>query len=72
MGVVLSNQGSHVNVDDPATDANEDMTVKIANSNTFKLPETGGIGTVIFTVSGGLMSLAGGSILAMKKKEELE
>ena len=61
---------SHL-VDDPTTKLPEtDNTIKVANSNTFKLPETGGIGTVIFTVSGGLMTLAGGTILALKKREE--
>ena len=67
---VVLNRGSHVIVDDATTEANEDMTVRVANSNTFHLPETGGIGTVIFTVSGGLMTLAGGTILALKKREE--
>jgi LPXTG-motif cell wall-anchored protein len=67
---VTLNEQSH-QVDDPATEEVEpDMTVKVANSNTFVLPETGGIGTVIFTVSGGLMTLAGGAILTLKKREE--
>ena len=69
---VTLNEQSH-QVDDPATEEVEpDMTVKVANSNTFVLPETGGIGTVIFTVSGGLMTLAGGAILTLKKREENE
>ena len=44
-------------------------TVQVANSNTFKLPETGGMGTTIFTMSGMMMLAAAAFILIMKKKE---
>ena len=54
---VTLNQSSH------ATD------VEVANSNTFKLPETGGMGTTIFTMSGMMMLAAAAFILIMKKKE---
>ena len=47
-------------------------TIRVANSNKFQLPETGGIGTTIFTASG-IMMLAGAAVvLIMKKKEEEE
>ena len=70
--LVKLGETSHL-VDDPTTKLPEtDNTIKVANSNTFVLPETGGIGTVIFTVSGGLMTLAGGAILTLKKREENE
>ncbi|MBR6527522.1 MAG: SpaH/EbpB family LPXTG-anchored major pilin [Lachnospiraceae bacterium] len=64
--------GTAVNADQEVelSEANAIYEVKVANSNTFVLPETGGIGTVIFTVSGGLMTLAGGAILTLKKREE--
>ena len=58
--VVTLNENSHL----------EDNTVKVANSNQFKLPETGGIGTTIFTVSGMVMLAAAVVILVMKKKKE--
>lgn len=45
---------------------------KVANSNTFKLPETGGIGTTIFTVGGVLLITAAVVILIVKKKKENE
>ena len=59
---VTLNQNSHL----------EDSTVKVANSNTFKLPETGGMGTTIFTVSGMMMLAAAAFVLVMKKKESEE
>ena len=46
--------------------------VDVANSNTFKLPETGGIGTTIFTVGGVLLITAAVVILIVKKKKENE
>ena len=48
----------------------EENTVKVANSNTFKLPTTGGIGTTIFTVGGMTLVAAAIVILVMKKKKE--
>ena len=57
---VTLNQESHM----------EANSLKVANSNTFVLPTTGGIGTSVFTLIGGLMTLAGGTVLVRKKKEE--
>ena len=59
---VVLNQSSHL----------EKNVVEVANSNTFKLPETGGIGTTIFTVGGVLLIAAAVVILIMKKKNENE
>ena len=47
-----------------------DRTVKVANSNTFVLPETGGIGTAVFTLVGSLMMGSAGVVLVNKKREE--
>lgn len=41
----------------------------VPNSSTFELPATGGIGTVIFTVGGGLLMVAGAAILILKNKK---
>ena len=48
----------------------EANTIKVANSNTFKLPTTGGIGTTIFTVGGMTLVAAAFVMLVMKKREE--
>ena len=50
----------------------KENVVDVANSNTFKLPETGGIGTTIFTVGGVLLITAAVVILIVKKKKENE
>ena len=44
--------------------------VDVANSNQFKLPETGGVGTTIFTISGAGLIAAAIVMLVMKKKRE--
>ena len=67
---ITLNQGSYMNMDILGTEANEDMTVRVANSNTFQLPATGGIGTTIFTVAGALLMGTAGVILVNKKKDE--
>lgn len=42
----------------------------VVNNRGFQLPETGGMGTVIFTVAGlGMMGLAGAAYIALKRKE---
>lgn len=47
-------------------------TVKVANSNSFVLPGTGGIGTTIFTLVGAALSLGSGAVLVGKKRKEEE
>lgn len=42
----------------------------IANSNAFVLPETGGIGTLIFKICGGVLIVAAVVILILKKRRE--
>jgi len=50
----------------------EANTVDVANSNQFRLPETGGMGTAVFTGSGAAMLAAAAVILGLKKKEDEE
>ena len=45
-------------------------TVEVANSNSFVLPGTGGIGTTIFTLVGAALTLGSGAVLVGKKKKE--
>ena len=47
-------------------------TVMVANSNSFVLPGTGGIGTTIFTLVGAALSLGSGAVLLGKKRKEEE
>jgi len=48
----------------------ETNTVDVANSNQFRLPETGGMGTAVFTGSGAAMLAAAAVIIGLKKKED--
>ena len=50
----------------------EERIVKIANSNAFQLPSTGGIGTTIFTLVGAALTLGSGAVLVGKKRKEEE
>ena len=43
--------------------------VTVANSNTFRLPSTGGVGTTIFT-AGGILLIAAACVMLVKKKKE--
>lgn len=53
------------NVD--STNARVDMTV--VNTSTFELPQTGGYGTIIFTLAGCAVALAGVVVLCKKSKK---
>lgn len=48
----------------------DSSTIEVANSDTFELPGTGGIGTTIFTVVGAALTLGSGAVLIGKKREE--
>ncbi|MBR6527661.1 MAG: LPXTG cell wall anchor domain-containing protein, partial [Lachnospiraceae bacterium] len=69
---VTLDQTSHHTGDIEATQEIEeiDRTVYVANSNTFRLPETGGIGTAVFTLVGSLMMGGAGVMLVNKKRDE--
>jgi len=51
-----------------STNARVDMTV--VNTSTFELPQTGGYGTIIFTLAGCAVALAGVVVLCKKSKKE--
>ena len=48
----------------------DEAPIEVANSNQFKLPATGGVGTTIFTVSGACLMAAAAVMLVMKKRKE--
>ena len=50
----------------------ETNKVAVANSSQFRLPSTGGIGTGIFTMSGGTLIALAGAVLIRRKKKETE
>lgn len=51
-----------------STNARVDMTV--VNTSTFELPQTGGYGTILFTLAGCAMAFAGVLVLCKKSKKE--
>lgn len=46
----------------------DDTPIEVANSNQFKLPATGGIGTLVFKICGGVLIVAAVVILLTKKR----
>lgn len=61
--------GTEANGDTPATPATwERGGVRIVNLTGAELPETGGIGTTIFYIVGGLLAVGAGVLLVTKKK----
>jgi len=47
-----------------------ELTIFVGNTPGTQLPQTGGIGTTLFTAIGGLMTATAGAILAIRKKRE--
>ena len=60
--VVKLDQNSHL----------ENNVLEVANSNTFKLPDTGGIGTTVFNVGGMTLIALAVSLLILNRKKEYE
>lgn len=53
-----------------ATMTMEELTVKVANSTGTELPSTGGIGTTVFYVVGGILAVGAAVLLVTKKRME--
>ncbi|MBQ9664365.1 MAG: LPXTG cell wall anchor domain-containing protein, partial [Oscillospiraceae bacterium] len=49
-------------------DRTEVVRIQVSNSSGYELPSTGGIGTQLFTILGGLMATLAGAILLKKRK----
>ena len=54
----------------PITYDAETMTVTVGNTPGTALPQTGGIGTTLFTALGGLMTATAGVILTIRRKRK--
>ena len=68
---VTISSNSHLDDDVATTDVIEGTSVTVKNSAEFRLPETGGIGTAIFTFGGsGLIGAAAMVLLGGKKKKD--
>ncbi|MBR6527908.1 MAG: SpaH/EbpB family LPXTG-anchored major pilin [Lachnospiraceae bacterium] len=68
--VTLDQTSHHIGDIETTQSVEIDRTVYVANSNTFRLPETGGIGTAVFTLVGSLMMGGAGVMLVNKKRDE--
>ena len=66
----LTNANWTVKSGDTALVANDDnhFVVRVKNNKGTELPSTGGIGTTLFYVIGGLLVVAAGIILVTKKR----
>lgn len=52
------------------TEQRTTLTISISNMPGIEMPETGGSGTGLFTVIGGIMTALAGAILTLKKRKE--
>ncbi len=68
--VVIEKEGTSVNYTVDSTDQDTNHTVRVLNSLGVILPTTGGIGTILFTLVGVGVIVAGVMITSRKKKEE--
>ena len=63
---------SDADVHTPYTVTNENnvYTFKVVNNPGIELPQTGGIGTTLFTAIGGIMTALAGAVLTLKRRKE--
>lgn len=70
--IMLTAQTKKENINDTETDIIEGLTSDVVNKSGATLPETGGIGTTIFYVLGGMMFVGAALILVVRRKAEAD
>lgn len=70
--ITLTEQKKAETINDQETEIIEGLTSKVVNKSGATLPETGGIGTTIFYVLGGMMFVGAALILVVRRKAEAD
>lgn len=66
----VDNSATNMSADGTSTDARVDM--KVTNTKSFTLPQTGGLGTILFTLAGACVVICGVLIITKKGKKEVK
>ena len=66
----VDNSNTNMSSDGTSTDARVDM--KVTNTKSFTLPQTGGLGTILFTLAGACVVICGVLIITKKGKKEVK
>lgn len=66
----VDNSATNMSQDGTSTDARVDM--KVTNTKSFTLPQTGGLGTILFTLAGACVVICGIVVLTKKSKKEVK
>lgn len=70
--ITLTEQKKAETINDQETEIIEGLTTQVVNKSGATLPETGGIGTTIFYVLGGMMFVGAALILVVRRKAEAD
>ncbi len=70
--ITLTEQKKAETINDQETEIIEGLTTQVVNKSGATLPETGGIGTTIFYVLGGMMFVGAALILIVRRKAEAD
>lgn len=73
MAMQSNNRSEVVTNGDPHWVAGQDddtWQIRVWNNPGVELPNTGGIGTALFTVIGGIMTALAGAVLTLKRRKE--